>query len=254
MKYSPLLPLFICLIALSCTGLTEQSVPDKSPALTADSEWPHWGNDPGGMRFSKIDQINTGNVANLQPAWTWHSGEASDGKSPGNPNRTTFECTPIVVDGVMYVTTPYCRAVALNPETGEEIWSFDPGVDLSASHNLMINRGAALWRGPDGEKSILLGTMDGGLWRLDAATGKPVIAFGDSGRVPHGSMGSGGRRLHGEEASPENLPDEWEGTITSAPVIFRDLVIAGGLLPLPQGLQHPDWRAGLGTVQGPRAG
>ncbi|OGG03698.1 MAG: hypothetical protein A3F83_05915 [Candidatus Glassbacteria bacterium RIFCSPLOWO2_12_FULL_58_11] len=192
-------------------------------------DWPSWGGDEGGQRFSPLDQINTGNVKTLVRAWTYRTGEISDGS--GEIARTTFECTPLVLDGVMYISTPFCRAIALNPETGAELWSFDPQIDKSLQRNwMLINRGVAAWKGDQGWR-IFLGTMAGDLWCLDAATGKPVETFGQGGKVPHGYMGPKGRVLHGAEASPENLPTEWEGAITSAPAIIGDLVVVGGQLP-----------------------
>src|SRR5688572_26535332 len=83
-------------------------------------DWPRVNNDPGGMRYSQLDQINRENVAQLTPAWTFHTEELKDGKG------RTIECTPIVVVGVMYLTTGYVKLVALNAATGEELWRFDP--------------------------------------------------------------------------------------------------------------------------------
>ncbi len=90
-------------------------------------EWPHYGNDIGGSKYSPLKQINKQNVTRLKPAWTYHTGDISDGTTYSV--RSAFECTPLVVDGVMYVSTPFCRAVALEAETGKELWSFDPKID-----------------------------------------------------------------------------------------------------------------------------
>ena len=104
-------------IVLSClVALTGQAVA-RAPR-TAD--WPGVGNDPGCMRYSPLDQINRENVARLEPAWTYHTGELE-----GRAGKT-IECTPIVVDDVMYLTTGYLRVVALDAATGEELWQFDP--------------------------------------------------------------------------------------------------------------------------------
>src|SRR5262245_62089440 len=97
-------------------------------------EWPHYGNDPGGSKYSPLKQINKQNVDRLKPAWTYHTGDISDGTL--YPVRSAFECTPLVVDGVMYVSTPFCRVVALQAETGAELWSFDPKVDKRRSYGL----------------------------------------------------------------------------------------------------------------------
>src|SRR5271170_7609567 len=82
-------------------------------------DWPRVGNDPGCMRYSKLDQINRENVTRLKRIWTYHTRELE-----GRPGKT-IECTPIVIDGVMYLTTGYLRVVALEGATGKELWQFD---------------------------------------------------------------------------------------------------------------------------------
>ena len=130
-------------------------------------EWPFYGGDAGGSKYSPLKQINKQNVTQLKVAWTYHTGEISDGSTMAV--RTAFECTPLVVDGVLYLTTPFGRAVALEPETGKELWSFDPKLDKDRTYNLFINRGVSYWR--SGRQSrIFLGTLDGRLFALDAAT------------------------------------------------------------------------------------
>ena len=101
----PYLIAVACLLtsAAHAAGPTQQTV-----------DWSRVGNDPGCMRYSGLDQINRGNVARLEPAWTYHTGELE-----GRTGKT-IECTPIVIDGVMYVTTGYLRVVALDAATGKE--------------------------------------------------------------------------------------------------------------------------------------
>ena len=167
-------------------------------------EWREWGRDPGGNRFSPLAEINRENVAELRPAWTHHCGEVSDGSR--NPTRTAYECTPLMADGTLFVTTPYNRVLALDPETGAELWVFDPGLDLSKRYNLWANRGVGLWQ-RGSEKRLLHGTLDGRLIALDAATGKPCPDFGADGAVDVGSR------------------------LTSPPAICGDLAIIGGNAP-----------------------
>ena len=176
--------------------------------------WPGVGNDPGCMRYSYLYQINRANVARLKPAWTFRTGEL-DAKGNGR----TIECTPIVVDGVMYVTTGYMKVVALDAATGEERWRFDPVKEHPTSFPQAsggVNRGVAYWSDglPGGQRRILHGTSDGRLFSLDAATGKLDPKFGDAGI----------RDLHRElEPKVAKLP---YGP-TSAPVVWKDLVILG---------------------------
>jgi len=226
--------LIVLILVLSLTSCGNgPTVGPLKPHIAAQAalvhDWPNWGGDEGGVRFSPLDQIDRANVSRLVRAWTYHTGDVADGSN--NTSFTTFECTPLVIDDTMYITTPYSRAIALDPETGTELWAFDPGIVKGAqAHWMMINRGVASWKGR-GEHRILLATMDGDLWCLNSADGKPVGTFGEAGKVAHGYLGQGGRKLHGDEASPENLPTEWMGSVTSAPVIYKDIVIVGGQLP-----------------------
>ncbi len=161
--------------------------------------WPAYGYDSGGTRYSPLKQIDTRNVSRLQRAWTYHTGES------GN-----FETTPIVVNHVMYLTTQRQRIVALEPETGKEIWTFDPH---SRPREL---RGVSCWPGDaKTPPRILFGTSDGRLIALDAKSGHPVAGFGDNGTVD----------LRAGVA--DGFPATTAYAITSPPAIWRDLVIVG---------------------------
>ena len=177
------------------------------------ADWPAVGGDRGGMRFSTLDQITRENVASLRPAWTWHTGDLAD--RPGK----TIECTPVVVGGVMYVTTNDLRVAALDAATGEERWSFDPLREHPYPFRPTsggVNRGVAWWSDgePGGRRRVLHGTSDGRLFSLDAATGELDPNFGEGGV----------RDLRAE------LPDAAKRLPygpTSAPAIFEDAVILG---------------------------
>jgi quinoprotein glucose dehydrogenase len=141
-----------------------------SPSEYQTQEWPFYGGDAGGSKYSPLKQINRQNVTQLKVAWTYHTCEISDGSTL--PVRTAFECTPLVVEGILYLTTPFGRAVALEAETGRELWSFDPKLDKDRPYNLFISRGVSYWQ--SGRQSrIFLGTLDGRLFALDGRTGKP---------------------------------------------------------------------------------
>src|ERR1700722_6928066 len=94
---------------------------------SAAGDWAFYGGDAGGSRYSQLDQINKANVAELKPAWEFRTGDVSDG-SDGRP-KSEFEATPIVVAGTMFLTTPFNRVLAIDPETGQRKWSFDPKID-----------------------------------------------------------------------------------------------------------------------------
>jgi quinoprotein glucose dehydrogenase len=182
-------------------------------ASAQDVDWPGVGNDPGCSRYSALDQINRANVARLKPAWTYHTGELD--RRPGK----TIECTPIVVEGVMYLTTGYLRVVALDAATGRELWQFDPLKDHPFEHHPAsggVNRGCAFWSDgkPGGERRILHGTSDGRLFSIDAATGKLDPRFGEGGILNLRT------ELDPKVASLSYGP-------TSAPVIWKETVMVG---------------------------
>lgn len=182
-------------------------------------EWPFYGHDSGGMRFSPLKQINRSNVARLQRVWTYHTGEAEA------ESLTAFECTPLVVDGVLFLSTPSSRVIALDAQTGKEIWSFDPAQGRKGKPPWEAHRGVAYWQGRAGpgnmlEERILFGTNDGSarLIALDASTGRPCADFGKEGTV---------------DLRP-GVADHWPQSryaVTSPPAIYRDLVITGAAVP-----------------------
>jgi quinoprotein glucose dehydrogenase len=175
-------------------------------------EWPHYGADLGGTRYSPLKQIDKGNVGRLKTAWTYHTGDLNDGTE--DPIRSAFETTPLVADGVMYITTPFCRVIALDPETGKPKWTFDPKLDRNRPYPQYANRGVAVWRQGD-ERRVFAGTLDGRLIALDARTGKPVEGFGDRGTV------------YLRRGTADGYEDRVLYGMTSPPLVYKNLVIAG---------------------------
>jgi len=104
--------------------------PAFAQSAVPTAQWPNYGNDPGGQRYSPLNQINQQNVGQLKLAWTYHTGDVSDGTHA--KRKSAFENTPIVIDGTMYISTPFSRVVALDPETGKMKWWFQhaPGESL----------------------------------------------------------------------------------------------------------------------------
>jgi quinoprotein glucose dehydrogenase len=182
-------------------------------------DWPFYAGDAGGTKYSAMKDINRENVGRLKPAWIFHTTDVSDGTRW--PTRSAFESTPLMVDGTMYVTTPFNRVIALDPETGKELWNFDPRLDLTESTNLFINRGASYWR--DGaQRRVFLGTVDGRLFSINAQTGKLDDGFGTGGWVD----------LH--KGIADEFPNAQKGNrtgMTSPPVVYKNLVICGSLVP-----------------------
>src|SRR5579862_3201458 len=203
------------LLLASCSGV-QLSTPGSEEVSIAN--WPYYGGDAGGGRYSKLGQINKSNVASLRIAWEYHTGDVSNGS--GNRRKSAFETTPIVANGTMYFTTPFNRVVALDPETGTEKWSFDPKIDLDAPYSEgLINRGVALWSDSRPTVNacrlrIFLATIDARLFALDAATGQPCRDFGSAGQI----------NLTQGVANITRLGEYEE---TSAPAIAGDLVIVG---------------------------
>src|SRR5437763_15101460 len=101
-------------------------------ALQTPVDWPAYGHDPQGTRYSPAAAIDRGNVARLAPAWTYRTGEAGAAFKP--TKHTAFEATPLVADGVMYVGTPLGRVVALAPSTGQEAGVFGAAIKREVTH------------------------------------------------------------------------------------------------------------------------
>jgi quinoprotein glucose dehydrogenase len=175
-------------------------------------EWPYYGGDQGGMRYSPLADIHAGNLQRLQPAWQWKHWETPP--APG-----FFEATPLMIDGVLYVTTPLNNIAALDAETGRELWRFDGHAEqigpLLSSSGWKL-RGTAFWR--DGDRLRVFLNNRYRLLSLDARTGTPVASFGHAGAV----------------SLTEGLPrvtDITHTTQSSPPVVYRDLVIVGSQVP-----------------------
>lgn len=167
----------------------------------AGKEWRVYGGDKASTRYSPLRQINRSNVAKLQVAWTFRTGDKVE-----NP-PSTMECSPIVVDGVMYVTSASVKVFAVNVVTCEEIWRFDPGPANQRAH-----RGVTYWRSGDDRR--ILFTSANFLYALDARTGKPIESFGINGRV---NLRDGLDRDASELLVRSTTPG----------VIFKDLILVG---------------------------
>lgn len=214
----------------------------------AQGDWPVYGRDPGGSRFSPLTQISRDNVARLQVAWTYHTGEQDMAGMSHRP--PALEVTPLVVDGVMYLSTPAGRIIALDPATGAERWRFDAGVNPHRGYGDFASRGVAFWRDaraaagtpPPCARRILATTIDARLVALDAGSGKPCADFGANGaldlrvglRVP---------------------PTEFTAyQVTSPPVVVGDLVITGSAVadnssPAPASGEVRAWDARTGALK-----
>lgn len=197
-----------------------------------ETDWAAYGNDPGGMRYSPLRQMDAANVGKLRVTWTFHTRDISDGSRGWK--RSGLETTPILVDGTLYLTTAFNRVIALDPATGEQRWAFDPHVDLSLDYgDGLINRGVATWLDPsrrDASRSaqpcrrrIFEATLDARLLALDAATGKPCADFGQGGQIQLRDVPGYENQSRGEH------PQGWYH-MTSAPTVIDGLVIVGSAI------------------------
>src|SRR5213593_3638615 len=137
----------LCFVVLIVSALGAAPLwrahPQEKTNVQAE-QWPYYGHDPGGMRYSPLSQINRENVAKLNVAWIFHTGDISDGSD--DRRRSGFEATPILVEGTLYFTTPFNRVIALDPETGKQRWAYDPKIELTLDYgDGLINRGVATW-------------------------------------------------------------------------------------------------------------
>ncbi len=195
-----------------------------------DGEWPAYGRDPGGAKYSPLSQINRENVQNLKVAWTYRTGDMYDPAAPG-PNlkahggrKSALEATPLFVNGMLYLSTPFGRVIALNPETGARQWSYDPESDITAGYGDFTSRGVSFWADPARKtgqncgQRIFVATIDARLIAVDANSGKPCRDFGTDGQI---DLRSGLR-------NPPQSKSEYEQT--SPPAIIAGLVVVGSAI------------------------
>lgn len=143
------------------------------PLAAADADWPVYLGDPGGTHYSALKEIDRSNVARLQPAWTFHTGDATQ--------NSQIQCNPLVIGGVLYATSPQHKLFALDAATGTELWRFDPLARGDITGGRGVNRGLAFWS--EGGERRLLYTASHFLHAVDPETGALIDSFGDHGRV-----------------------------------------------------------------------
>jgi quinoprotein glucose dehydrogenase len=197
------------------------ATPTGQPAASADvgAGWAHYGADAGGHRYSSLDEITSSNVASLQTAWEYSTGDLAS--NPEAVGRAAAEGTPLLVEDSLVFCTPFNEVIALDPGSGTERWRFDPQVDKeNYPANQYVCRGVSYWQSPDEQGNcasrILMGTNDARLIAIDAKSGKRCAGFGVNGEV---------RIDPGMELI---WPGEFQ--ITSPPVVIDDTVIVGSAI------------------------
>ncbi len=184
-------------------------------------DWPTYGHDPGGQRFSPLKAIDRTNVKSLKVAWTFRTGDAYVPASGAKPAQ--FEATPLYVDGTLFLGTPLGRIIALDPVSGKQRWAYDPHIDKDKGYGDFANRGVSTWKPPSGHRRIYIATIDARLVAVDASSGKPCAGFGDNGVVD---------LRRGLRIKPRGFADYEE---TSPPAIV------GGTLVVGSGIQDNSW-------------
>jgi quinoprotein glucose dehydrogenase len=186
----------------------------------AASDWGYYGGDMFGQRFSTLDQINRSNVTRLAVAWIYRTGELGAGFAQAR--RLTFEATPVLAFGRLYLETGTNIVIALDPVTGREQWRFDPHIERTRRYAESAARGVSAWASIDPHASgactrrIFTGTLDARLLALDADTGRPCTAFGSGGEVDL----TRGLRIR----------DRADYLVTSPPAIYANLVVVGSAI------------------------
>jgi quinoprotein glucose dehydrogenase len=184
------------------------------------SDWGYYGGDVFGQHYSSLDQINRSNVTQLQVAWTYRTGEL--GQDFARAQKLTFEATPVLAFGLLYLTTPTSIVIALDPETGRPRWRFDPHIDRHARYGEGSSRGVTLWQDPNATttafctRRVFVPTLDARLLALDAVSGTPCADFGSNGAV---DLTQGVR-----------LRDRADYLVTSPPAVYHDVVITGSAI------------------------
>lgn len=187
-------------------------------AAAGAQDWPAYGGDAGGMRYSAAQQITKANVRRLAVAWNYHTGEAE--RRGEAFARSSFEVTPILADGKLLFCTPFDRVVALDAASGHEEWIYDPAVPTSLRPgNGFICRGVAVWHDAKATANaacaarVFLSTNDARLIALDLRTGRPCADFGSQGEI----------------ALPPDIAPLYQGElqIDSAPTVINDVVVVG---------------------------
>ena len=204
------------LALLLCSAPTA-SLPAQTPAA---SDWGYYGGDALGQHFSTLDQINRSNVTHLEVAWTYRTGELGSGFVQAG--KLTFEATPVLAFGLLYLETATNVVIALDPQSGRPRWRFDPKVDRMRYYAEATARGVSVWQsgtagaGTPCRRRVFTGTLDARLLALDADSGRLCANFGAAGQV---DLTDGVR-----------IRDVGAYLVTSPPAIYGNIVIIGSAI------------------------
>lgn len=205
------------LLAFSVTSKASQKHQSQE-----EQSWLHYGGSLAGDRYVAPSAISPETIHTLSPAWEFRTGDATSSTKYGG-RSSKFRATPILLDNKLIFSTGFNRVFAINPETGKQVWTFDPKVDFSRGYSEMFTS-----RGVAGRKNlsqhgnqicsaqVFLGTLDARLIALDARTGQKCPYFGDDGEV---DLSKGIRNYR-----------RWDYSVTSPPIVVGDLVVVGSAI------------------------
>jgi quinoprotein glucose dehydrogenase len=205
-----------CAAVLSTSAAAPLRAQGNAPVASPIVEWPAFGGDLAATKYSTLTDINRANVATLAKAWEWSTGETPNDNPRTRPGN--FQATPLMIGDTLFLSTSYNRVVALDASTGRELWSYDPKAYAAGqppNGTGFVHRGVATWT--DGKQRRVFMNSRWNLIALDAATGKPIHDFGDTGVVD----------LTRQLARNGKSVNKLHYTQTSPPVVWRNLVIVG---------------------------
>jgi len=183
-------------------------------------DYPVYGGNKAGNRYSPLDQINAGNVNNLKVAWMYNAAEVPDPNDSKPPRPKQIQCQPIVVNGILYGTTADLNLFALNAGTGKQLWKFEPSKDGKNYNVINVNRGVAYWT--NGEDKRILYSAGSNLFCVNANDGKLAKGFGQNGVVD----------LH-EGLAPDSDHDVSQLAVTANTpgIVYKNILIIGSAVP-----------------------
>ncbi len=200
----------VCLVIVGV-----MAIPAGARNGVRNGEWRFYGGDQGSGKYSPLDQINRDNVQKLKVAWSWDSPDLKLLEQNSKLYTLGYEATPLMIGGVLYISTSLSQVAAIDAATGKTIWVYDPrSYESGQPTNLgFVHRGVAYWTDGKAER-IFIGTSDAYLIALDAKTGQAVASFGENGRVDL------------TKAIPLAVRAR-NYAVTSPPMVCRDVVLVG---------------------------
>src|SRR5437773_1559114 len=168
----------LCVVTVVCVAASRAMLAQSPDA----SDWGYYGGDAFGQRFSSLDEINRTNVSRLSVAWTYRTAELGAGLT--RAGKLTFEATPVLAFGLLYLETGTNIVIALDPESGRARWRFDPRIDRARRYAEVSSRGVSVWESGEArrpgqrQRRVFTATMDARLLALHAHTALPRADFG----------------------------------------------------------------------------